>query len=146
TRAHHLRIEDNGWMKRLLAPDLELAEYARILGRLLGHYQPLESLLTASVPARQAHQVPGQRCKAAWLVDDLRQLGYREADLAHLPRIDTAELPALNSLPAAVGCLYVLEGASLGGTLIARHLARHLAVGPDNGGRFYHGDGSETGA
>ena len=44
----------------------------------------------------------------------------------------------------ALGCLYVLEGATLGGQFISRHLAR-LGIGPTNGGLFFNGYGARTG-
>jgi heme oxygenase len=44
----------------------------------------------------------------------------------------------------ALGCLYVLEGATLGGQFISRHLAK-LGIGPTSGGRFFNGYGAKTG-
>lgn len=52
------------------------------------------------------------------------------------PRLDCA---------AALGALYVLEGASLGGRVIARQVARDLALTPDTGLAFFHGYGDKTG-
>lgn len=40
------------------------------------------------------------------------------------------ELPVTDSLPQAIGALYVIEGAALGGQLIARILADLLALPP----------------
>jgi heme oxygenase len=48
------------------------------------------------------------------------------------------------NLDFALGCLYVLEGATLGGQVISRHLAK-LGIGPENGGRFFNGYGAKTG-
>jgi heme oxygenase len=44
----------------------------------------------------------------------------------------------------AIGCLYVVEGATLGGQVISRHLAK-LGIGPENGGLFFNGYGAKTG-
>lgn len=44
----------------------------------------------------------------------------------------------------SLGCLYVLEGATLGGQFISRHLAT-LGIGPTNGGRFFNAYGARTG-
>lgn len=46
---------------------------------------------------------------------------------------------------AALGALYVLEGASLGGRVIARHVADALALTPDTGLAFFCGYGDATG-
>jgi heme oxygenase len=40
-----------------------------------------------------------------------------------------------------IGTLYVIEGATLGGEVISRCLKSHLELGPDSGGRFFHGYG-----
>ena len=62
-----------------------------------------------------------------------------------LPVVDKYNtLPDVVDLAFAVGCLYVLEGATLGGQIISRHLAK-LEIGPDNGGLFFHGYGAQTG-
>src|SRR5437764_995185 len=44
------------------------------------------------------------------------------------------------------GCLYVLEGACLGGQIIARALRGRLPLTNDHGLSFFVGDGSRTGA
>ena len=48
------------------------------------------------------------------------------------------------NLDFAFGCMYVLEGATLGGQVISRHLAK-LGIGPENGGLFFNGYGVRTG-
>jgi heme oxygenase len=48
------------------------------------------------------------------------------------------------NLDFALGCLYVLEGATLGGQIISRHLAK-LGIGPATGGLFFNGYGAKTG-
>jgi heme oxygenase len=44
------------------------------------------------------------------------------------------------------GCLYVLEGACLGGQIIAKVLRGRLPLTNDHGLSFFVGDGSRTGA
>lgn len=48
------------------------------------------------------------------------------------------------NLDFAFGCLYVLEGATLGGQYISRHLAT-LGIGPASGGHFFNCYGAKTG-
>jgi heme oxygenase len=45
-----------------------------------------------------------------------------------------------------VGCLYVLEGACLGGQIIAKALRGRLPLTNGHGLSFFVGDGSRTGA
>jgi len=48
------------------------------------------------------------------------------------------------SLDFAIGCLYVLEGATWGGQVISRHLSK-MGIGPATGGLFFNGYGAKTG-
>ena len=120
-----------------------LAAYCSLLGRFLGVYEPLEARLRLVV---RAHPLPlslDGRWKVAWLMDDLRALGYSPAELAALPRC--TDLPLLTRPAEALGCLYVLEGATLGGQLIARLLARRFGLDPSNGGAFFASYGDRVG-
>jgi len=44
----------------------------------------------------------------------------------------------------AFGCLYVLEGASLGGQVISRHLKLRFGLDENNGAAFFNGYGKDT--
>jgi heme oxygenase len=56
------------------------------------------------------------------------------------------DLPEVGSLGQALGCLYVMEGSTLGGRFIARRLHEHLGLTPASGAAFFHGYGEETGS
>lgn len=48
-------------------------------------------------------------------------------------------------MPQVLGCLYVIEGATLGGQVITRHLLATHGITPETGGAFFAGYGAETG-
>lgn len=129
----HNRLEQHPRLLRLLAHDLTQDEYRRLLARLYGYYEPLEARLAGHEAALPLPLAP--RRKTPLLRTDLRALGLPEAKLEQVPRCTA--LPALPSAEAAMGCLYVIEGATLGGAIIRRHLARSLRVTPGAGGTFY---------
>lgn len=79
------------------------------------------------------------RRKSPLLAHDLRVLG-----VSHPPSTPAAQPFDRRGLNFALGCLYVVEGATLGGQLISRHLAT-LGIGSANGGRFFTGYGIRTG-
>jgi heme oxygenase len=79
------------------------------------------------------------RRKTPLLEQDLRILGVPRPSLEQRPY-----RRARTDLSFALGCLYVLEGATLGGRVISRHLAT-LGIGPANGGLFFNGYGARTG-
>ena len=54
--------------------------------------------------------------------------------------------PDLDRRAQRFGCLYVLEGSSFGGTLIARHLRDHLGITESNGVGYFAGYGEHTGS
>ncbi|HEX2570655.1 MAG TPA: biliverdin-producing heme oxygenase [Polyangia bacterium] len=130
TSAEHERIER---AVPLLADDLDRATYGRYLEKLLGFYEPLEQAL-APHPWHLVGIDFAARRKTELLVRDLCYLGYDEAALANVARC--AALPPLPDLPAALGCLYVLEGSTLGGQILSRHVARRLGLSPATGAAF----------
>ena len=57
--------------------------------------------------------------------------------------------PQLSNHPSsayALGCMYVLEGSTLGGRVILKHIAHSLEILPDTGGAFFAGYGEKTGS
>jgi heme oxygenase len=134
TRAEHAAIESS---LDLMSDTLSLPRYRRTLERFYGYYSPLEQKLHGILDVAIGGAL-AQREKSRWLLQDLAVLG------AHtLP--PCRELPAVDDVPAALGCLYVLEGASLGGRIISRQLRARLSITPESGGRFFHGYGEQTG-
>jgi heme oxygenase len=139
TRAEHDAAERE---LGLVDATLSLPRYRRRLEQFWGFYAPLEARLEACECAGPLDGLRARHRKSGWLAADLQALG--------LPRPD--ELPRCTSLPdlpgpaAMLGCSYVLEGATLGGQLIGRHVSARLGVSADRGGRFFHGYGDSTGA
>jgi heme oxygenase len=70
-------------------------------------------------------------------LDDLATLGLDDGAIAALPRCTS--LPQPSSAAGLLGCLYVREGATLGGAVLAARVA-HLASDA-NGRRFFLGAG-----
>ncbi len=140
TRSHHERTEA---AVRLMEPGLTPVDYRRHLEALYGFYVPLEAELSArladAVPALRAHE----RWKVPLLEVDLRALGHDEASRARLPHC--SHLPPLPGVAEALGSFYVLEGSTLGGQLILRHLKRHFAGTAVGDFAFFSAYGAEVG-
>ena len=139
TQAHHARAEAS---LPLMDEALTLDRYRDILARLLGFYAPLERRLADADWSRIGLD-PERRRKSPLLLTDLRALGLGDGEIVALPHC--ADLPDARSLSDALGCLYVLEGATLGGQLVRRHLAAHLGLGPHNGCAFFAAYGDAVG-
>lgn len=127
----------------LLAPDLSLERYRRVLRAFHGFHGPVEEQLARALPATPELDF-ALPARTALLERDLLALGASSADVAGLRRC--ADLPPLARVEDIAGCLYVLEGACLGGQVLARALHERLGLGPDSGTAFFVGEGAATGA
>lgn len=83
------------------------------------------------------------RLKTPSLERDLRKLGIFE-NVKHLAGSWT-DLPVLDTAGKAFGSCYVMEGATLGGQIIMRHLKQNLDLTPENGGSFFNSYGENVG-
>ena len=64
---------------------------------------------------------------------------------SHTNPLALKPLPDLTDVVNGFGCLYVLEGSTLGSQFISRHVQKILGVTPEGGGRYFHGYGERTG-
>lgn len=101
-------------------------------------YRPLEAELAALDWTAVGIDLVARQ-KTPLLEEDMRFLG-----ISHDQSDDNQHMLDRTNLDFALGCLYVLEGATLGGQVISAHLAK-LGIGPENGGRFFNGYGKRTG-
>jgi heme oxygenase len=138
TAHHHARIERVLNLETIVCP----AEYRQLLARMLAFYRPMELALarTAWGALELNH---AERRKTPLLIRDLLAIGATRQEVAAVPE---AAIPDFDGHVGALGCCYVLEGATLGGQLIARHVKSVLKFGSANGAAFFNGYGRATGA
>jgi heme oxygenase len=118
----------------LLEPDLDVRGYRRVLELFYGFYVPLERALMP-----RSGQIPFPlRVRAVPLAEDLSSLGLSQDEVAALPACTA--LPGLTCSEDLAGCVYVLEGASLGGQVITRLVGKRLGVAKGAGASFFAGD------
>lgn len=139
TREQHDAIEHT---LMLMDDELGCELYRRRLEQFYGFYKPVEQRMLSNDSALRHWLSLPERRKTALLEADLSTLGGNAP--AQLPLC--VDLPPLNSVADFFGCMYVLEGASLGGTVISRHVQKKLGVSPLSGGQFFYGYGNHTGA
>ena len=137
TRPQHEAIEN---ALDLMSEGLTTEGYRYRLERLYGFYRPVEQIVYNLDGWPAALEIQARR-KTPLLEADLRALGIATPN--ELPRCQ--DLPDLRTLPRAFGCLYVMEGATLGGQFITRHIRRVLGIGPETGGRFFQSYGDDVG-
>ncbi len=127
----------------LLQPGFSRPAYHQFTRRFFGYYAPLEAQLMALPWWSGLGFDYLRRLKTPHLVQDLTAMGDSPQTLATLPRCE--HLPSTDSLARLLGCLYVIEGATLGGQIITKHLQTKLGVTPTSGGAFFNGYGTHTG-
>jgi heme oxygenase (biliverdin-IX-beta and delta-forming) len=118
----------------------DLDRYRALLVGFHACHAALEPALARLDWAGTLPDVGDRLVKTGWLAQDLERLGVP---------------PSAWSLPAApcprgtaegLGCLYVLEGATLGGAVVGRAIAERLGLTARHGARFFHGYGERRGA
>ena len=124
----------------LLDPGLDVHRYLRVLETFYGFYLPVEIDVT-----RAAAEFPlgfPVRARVGLIERDLLSLGRSPADLAALPLC--RDRPELSCVEDLAGCLYVLEGACLGGQVLGPLLHRRLGLAKGSGAAFFAGDQERT--
>jgi heme oxygenase (biliverdin-IX-beta and delta-forming) len=106
-----------------------------------GVYAPLEQALASAPGLAGALPDHAQRRKLPLLDADLRDLGVDPATIADCPATPHADTTA-----RVLGLAYVMEGATLGGTHIRRHVRAHVPPPAPGACRFLSPYGDRTGA
>lgn len=135
TRDEHEAIES---LIDLGRPERSLRDYGEYLRVMHAYVAALEPRLEACAALGELGIAMGERRKRGWLEADLE-------DLRLEPLADAVPVPAVAHLSHALGCAYVMEGATLGGRAIERMHAPRWGVDARRGGRFLAGYRERTG-
>lgn len=139
TQLLHTEVEN------LLMPKLtsisSTADYAAVLRVFYGYFFPLEQRLQQYLTPEKLPDMASRR-KAGAILHDLNAIGYTDESLPVC-----RQLPRITSVAEAFGALYVMEGSTLGGKMIARMLRKNEALAiADEALTFFSGYGDETGS
>src|SRR3954471_19693130 len=141
TAERHERVERS---LDLMRPGLTRADWTRLVARFHGFYQPWEEAVVRTVGDEgELAAMVADRRKVAWLERDLADLDVSEQARAALPRCSC--LPKVGTTEQVLGSMYVLEGATLGGQFIARHVETTLGLTDGRGYSFFCSYGAATG-
>lgn len=148
TRDEHTAVEQ---VLDLMSTSLTRDGYCQRLAQFYGFYSPLEDALKAHGKPQVRMADAAHPAGARFAVDPrLSKTALLKRDLQHMA-VNTDELPMCRQLPPtetrvdALGCMYVMEGATLGGRLITQHIRSALGITPATGGSFFDGYGDDTG-
>ena len=116
TRPFHDTVEENPFNLALTAGTVTAADTAQFLAKMYGFLEPYEAQLHAHGAAFGPTWQLDYRYRALLILEDLARLGHDAAPLLY------PKLPPLSTRAQLLGAMYVLEGSTLGGQVIARQL------------------------
>jgi heme oxygenase len=141
TRNLHAALETK--LRILLSDEISLDQYVAVQKKFYGFYRPIEMHLLSIRGGDDPELQIQTRLKLPLLIGDLAALAVNSDELARLPFCES--LPRLATISEALGCLYVLEGSTLGGKIITRHLKKVLPVDESQGCSFFNSYGDDVG-
>jgi heme oxygenase len=140
TAALHQQLEELPLSKSLMSENISLSTYGWYLSCMKEVMKAFDNQILPQI----ASQIPQ--------ASDRPKYDAIEADLNHLAgngvQIQAAsplQMPAMPNDAFAWGMAYVIEGSTLGGRVILKHITPKLGVTEELGARFFAGYGAGTG-
>ncbi|MDB4265163.1 biliverdin-producing heme oxygenase [bacterium] len=136
TSGHHQRAEAAASVDQML---VDRTTYASGLIRFYRVWRPLENAIIGScldLPPKVE-----ERWRSAKLEGDLTMLGTAVSEIAMEPLGYALETQA-----QVTGALYVMEGSTLGGQIVARMISERLGLISATGASFFTAHGPDTSA
>lgn len=115
-------------------------DYASVLKMFYGYFHPLEKMIGRYITDEMLSDV-GERRNSLFILQDLKSIND---STDYIPLC--TDLPDMINVSDAFGCLYVLEGSTLGGRMISKMLMKnfYIRLGQDNL-NFFNGYKEDTG-
>ena len=123
----------------LMTEDLDRQSYVSCLRRVHGVVTAWEDWVSKNSPVWMLSLL-NDRQRRKLLERDLAWFGILELDPAR------PALPVMKDDASLLGAMYVMEGSTLGGRLIARHVERVLNLRAGIGDAYFRGHDDRTGA
>lgn len=114
-------------------PDYNLVNYLSLLNAYYCIYSALEQVIQDYLATTNCEFNYTPRLKTAKLLKDIAY--FKQT----LPTQPLCKPPGVNDIASLIGILYVIEGASLGGQLLCRSLAKQYALNAEQGCCFFTG-------
>jgi len=140
TKSQHEKIEQNPCMKALVDNTIDLKNYYTLLYKFYGFHKAAEKKLLITHLWQDYNFDIEKRKKTPLLGKDLLYLGYQDS----LDKILLCNnIPTLENDAACLGFLYVIEGSTLGGQILSRHLKQKFNFSKEQGASYFNSYGKE---
>ncbi len=140
TKLLHQGMHQHPLMLNLLSHTSSIELYQCLLCAYYDLYRQIEAQLVEAIPHLNIEFDYASRTKLPWLEQDLKFFGIKPTPT---PTLDLA-LGNINDLSEFIAILYVIEGSTQGGQVLAKQLQSRLGISPESGGRFFSAYGEST--
>lgn len=139
TSGYHHKLEETALSQVILSEGITIGAYIDYLKVMYVFTQPFEETFFP-LAKRFFPDIHGRE-RADFLKNDLLKLGVAPSEL------DEADFVSfeVRDIEEIAGAIYVMEGSSLGGRVIFKHVHKTLGLSEDTGASYFYGYGSETG-
>lgn len=138
----HEALHTHPLLMDIRSDHLTVRSYRRIIEALYGFHRPFEPELMAAAVRLGCAAEYDHEVRTNWLAEDLHSLGFSNEAIQALACFDHSF--EIETIGQFAGCLYVIEGSTLGGASIVRSLAKHLNFNRSRADRFFRGYGDHT--
>lgn len=145
TKASHDQIEELAYSHKIMGGTIDLEEYSDLILKNYWLHSLVENAIYNALSSEEQKEINfAERRKLGFLYDDLEELGL----LRNIKLPENHELPYfhIKSFAEAMGALYVLEGATLGGAIIRRELLKIPTISSASSLHYYTCYGREIGS
>lgn len=136
TREAHERVEA---ALNPLTEQASLTGYAEMLSRWRAFFVCWEPLVHGLAPDQAIAEELISRSKIGWIDQDLAAIDAQRDRI-----VFEAERLPVNDWADALGGIYVIEGATLGGQVLCKRFGEALGLTPERGLRYFNSYGSKT--
>jgi|GEM_PF-282784 len=142
TKANHDRVEDLAYSNKIMDGSISKEQYADLILKQYYFHKKIESQLRKIFSEEEAKGLElNKRTKTHFLKYDMLELGLDE----HMLDVGKIGTLKINSSEEALGSMYVLEGASLGGAVIKRKLEKNRQINQVSSIHYFGCYGEATG-
>ncbi len=124
-----------GWANKILTGTADNEHYKDVLKTFYGFYYPFEQKLESLSEWKEYDFDLVKRRKSQMIVEDMKNLGISDDEIKEIKMCEN--LPQMNNIAQALGCMYVVEGATLGGQIVANKINEVLGISVDKGASFF---------
>ena len=140
THAVHVELNQHPLLAGITKTDYPLENYRTVLLAYFYFYCAVEAAIDSGIKNLGSTFDYEPRRKLGWIRKDLAHFGIDPIAGNIDSDISVSQLK-FDSIAELVGALYTVEGSSLGGQVISRHIAATHNLTLNNGARFFHGYG-----